>query len=240
MDILKDAVLMLLLFLFCYWVSGVVHELGHIIVGLLHGWKFWMLVVGPLGLKKTDNKIAVYFEKNIVMWAGVGGTLPSDESADNIKIWSKILLGGPATSIIMGLVFLLLNLVYPSIVFLMLGAMPLGMGVACLLPLKTGITYSDGKRWLRLRSEGQEQAEEIAIFKMMMLGLFNKDFSAIKLDDFSSLLNAKNPALKYYGYYYLYQYYDARNDDENKLNALETLQGMKPSVSAVIIDDCGL
>jgi hypothetical protein len=199
-----------------------------------------MLVVGPVGIKKTEKGIRPYFEKNAVMWGGVGGALPSDEGADNIKIWSRVLLGGPIASIAAGVMFLALNFIYPSVIFVLLGAMPVAMGIGCLLPLKTGITYSDGKRWARLRGKGQGRAEEISLFKMMMADRFKKDASAIELDDFSPLLKAELPALRYYGHYYLYRYYSVRNDEENMIKALEAINELKKDVPKVIVDSCGI
>jgi hypothetical protein len=98
----------ILLAIVSYWVSAVIHELGHVVVGLTHKWKLFMLVVGPIGVKRKGEKLSLYFEKNLVLWGGVGGTLPTNESEDNIKIWSTILLGGPIASIITGIMFLLL------------------------------------------------------------------------------------------------------------------------------------
>jgi hypothetical protein len=52
----------------CYMVSGIVHELGHIIVGLVNGWKFYLLVIGPLGIKVDESgRVKFYFEKQIAM-----------------------------------------------------------------------------------------------------------------------------------------------------------------------------
>lgn len=163
-----EVVIFILIAILCYIISGIIHELGHIIVGLANGWKFFLLVIGPLGIKTDEEgKLKFYFEKRIALWGGVGATLPKDAKVDNIKIWSNILLGGPFASIVMGVIFLPLGIITKNIVLLLLGAMPLGMGIMCALPLpiKTGITYSDGGRWSRLRKGGQESDEEIALFR---------------------------------------------------------------------------
>jgi hypothetical protein len=181
-----------------------------------------------------------FIRENPVMWGGVGGTFPIKEGENNIKIWSSVLLGGPIASIIMGGMFLGFCFINFNIIWLLLGLMPISMGVVCLLPLKTGITYTDGKRWHRLRSGGQDQAEEIAIFKMTEFEQFGKDKSTIQKEDFEALLSAELPALRYYGNYYLFQYYIAHNDEENKANTLEVLNNMKTKVSKIIVDDCPL
>ena len=223
-----------------YWFSAMIHELGHVIVGLAHGWKLFLLAVGFIGIKRKNEKLTFYFEKNPIMWGGVGGTFPIKESEDNTKIWSKVLLGGPIASIITGIIFLSICLLSFHIAWLLLGLMPISMGIACLLPLKTGITYSDGKRWRRLHNGGKEEAEEIAIFKMMEFYQFEKDKSLMKKDDFEVLLEAELPVLRYYGNYYLYQYYDTSNDIENKEKTLSILNGMNKIVPKIIIDDCKL
>jgi hypothetical protein len=92
-------------------ISGVVHELGHVTVGLSSGWKFYTLIVGPFGLKRNANdKITLYLEKNPMMWGDIGGTFPRSADADKMKIWSNVLFGGPIASITMGCIFSLLAL----------------------------------------------------------------------------------------------------------------------------------
>jgi hypothetical protein len=242
MNIFFDIIIYFSLTLLGYWISAVIHELGHVIVGLAHGWKLFMFVVGPIGIKRKEDKLQLYFEKNVVLWFGVGGTLPVKNDIDNIKVWSKILLGGPIASLVTGILFLTIFIIYPNPVWLLFGAMPIGMGIVCLLPLKlkTGITYSDGARWSRLRDGGKGAAEETAVFKMTEYIHFGKDMSLLKKEDFEALLDAELPALRYYGYCYLYQYYDAKNDTENKSKTFTELQNMKKDVPKVIIDDCKL
>ncbi|MDR0906279.1 MAG: hypothetical protein LBN00_08945 [Oscillospiraceae bacterium] len=232
-------IIVLLAAVLSYLIAGAVHEMGHVVVGLLSGWKFYLLVVGPVGIRRNENdKISVYLEKNPALWGGVGGTFPKTESPDNIKVWSKILLGGPVASIIMGCAFLPFGILTLNALLLMLGFMPIGMGIACLLPLKTGITYTDGARWRRLHGEGQVKAEEIALFKMAINDILKKDMSQIEYTDFEPLLHAELPAIKYYGYYYSYMFYKSRNDEENVQKTLGLMDSIKKNVPKIVIDDC--
>lgn len=97
-----EYVLLIISAIICYLLSALIHELGHIICGLLNHWKLFMLVVGPIKFYRDtiNSKIKIGIEKNVILWSGVGGTFPVKRSKDNINVWSKILLSGPLTSII--------------------------------------------------------------------------------------------------------------------------------------------
>lgn len=236
-----DIAAFILTALLCYFISGIVHELGHIVVGLTNGWKFLFLVVGPLGIKADKNgKIVFYFEKRAIMWGGVGAALPQRVDEKNIKIWSKVLLGGPLASIIMGIVFLPFGIATKNIMLLFLGAMPFAMGIACILPfpIKTGILYSDGARLARLHKGGQEADEETALFKLTENQAAGGSIKDIDLNSIHSLVKSKDAAIRYYGYYYEYQYYKAVYDNENMNLAVQKMNIIKDKVPSIIVNDC--
>src|SRR6056297_1656258 len=233
-----EIIVYILISVLCYVVSGIVHELGHIIIGLMNGWKFSLVILGPLGLKVDENgHIKVYFEKRISLWGGVGGTLPKEMKEDNIKIWSKILLGGPLASIIMGVIFLPLGIIKENIIFLLLGAMPLAMGIVSILPLplKTGILYTDGGRWSRLHKGGQEADEEIALFKFTEYQITTEDFSKLDVNCIDSLLKSKELSINYYGYYYKFQYYKAISNEEKMNFFIQEMEKIKSKVPSIIV-----
>jgi len=225
----------------CYLILGIVHELGHILMGLINGWKFYLLVIGPLGIRADeDGEIKFYFEKQLIMWGGVGCTLPKEVSDDNIKIWSKVLLGGPLASIIVGAIFLPIGIITGNIVFMLLGAMGLGMGIVSILPLplKSGIMYTDGERWSRLHKGGQVADEEIALFKLTEIQITGNDFSKVDFNSIESLIKSTEVGIKYYGYYYNFQYYKALSNEEKMELAIEKMEEIKNKVSPIIVNDC--
>ncbi|MFZ7119881.1 MAG: site-2 protease family protein [Eubacteriaceae bacterium] len=231
----------ILISILCYLVSGIIHELGHIIVGLINGWKFHLLVIGPIGVKSDEHgKINFYLEKRTVMWGGVGCVLPQEVKEDNIKIWSKVLLGGPFASIAMGIIFLPFGIITENIVLLLLGAMPLAMGIVCILPvpLKTGILYTDGGRWSRLHKGGQEADEEVALFKLTENQFACGDLSKIDINIIEPLLKSKEVGINYYGYYYKYKYYEAISNKEKMEFIIEEMDKIKSKVSSIIVKDC--
>lgn len=231
----------IILAVIAYWISGIMHELGHIIVGLMNGWKFYLLTVGPIGLKTDEQgKIVLYFEKNIILWGGVGATLPKKKESANINVWKKVLIGGPIVSIIMGVMFLTIG-IYSKILFLLLlGAISLGMGIICGLPfpLKTGILYTDGGRWARLNSKGRKFLEEKSLFTITQITITSNNFADINYIDIEPLIQSDDCSIKFYGYYYRYRYFKENGNDEKMDESIEQMKKLKTKVSKAIIEDC--
>ncbi|MCL2170915.1 MAG: hypothetical protein FWB71_02080 [Defluviitaleaceae bacterium] len=221
----------------CYFLSALIHELGHVVVGLRHGWRLDVLIIGPLGIKRNESdKLDFCLEKNPSMWGGAAAAFPvKADDENNLKIFSKTLLGGPIASILMGIIFLAVCFFHFHIIWLLLALMPLGLGIVCMLPMKNGFTYTDGKRWLRLRDGAKGRAEETALWKIAEFSIFKKNIETIQKEDFEALLDAEHPAHRYYGYFFQYLYYSFQNDLENKEKAFNDLQELKKSVHKSII-----
>jgi hypothetical protein len=228
-----EILLFIIMAIISYFISAVLHELGHIFAGLIYGFKFYMLVVGPIGLKlDTDGKLKLYFEKNVSMWAGVGGTIPAntDSHEENLNIFSKILLAGPISSIICGIILLPIG-IWQENLFLFLGAMPLSMEIACLIPMRAGAFYSDGGRWKRIHNP-ETRDIEMAIFKISTDAGIEDDGSKINKDDVSVLINSDDAITQYLGRYFLCCHYRDTNQtakfEEEKVN-LSALGGSIPN-----------
>ena len=80
------------------------HELGHLIAGIIQGFRFELFVVGPLGIKREKGKIKIYLNKNIQYYGGVAATLPIDASPENGKKFANLLLAGPIASILLSII----------------------------------------------------------------------------------------------------------------------------------------
>ena len=67
----------------CCFVSAMIHEMGHIACGLLHHWKLYMLVVGPMKLyrENVNSKLKIGIEKNPILWGGVYYTYEDEDRA---------------------------------------------------------------------------------------------------------------------------------------------------------------
>ncbi|UNC92092.1 zinc metalloprotease [Candidatus Contubernalis alkaliaceticus] len=226
-----DVLLFLLMFIVSYLISGVIHELGHILAGLLQGFKFFLLVVGPFGLKRNeDDRIVFYIEKNYTFWGGIGGVFPQNEDNDSFEKFGKVLLFGPLTSIIFGLLMLPLAILTDSNIFVWLSAMPIGMGVASLIPGKMGAFYTDGGRWLRMKREHTRKVE-LALWNVIRKAGFNENYADINLDDVCVLINDKEQNIKYLGHYFLYLHYKEKNNIEQVEKQKYLLKELSSQVS---------
>ena len=226
----------------CYLVSAMIHEMGHVVCGLFHHWKLYMLVVGPIKFyrESMDSKLKIGIEKNRILWAGVGGTLPQKESDENVKVWGKILLAGPLTSILFGILMLPVVIIIKNVIVLMLCLMPIAMGVMCIIPMKmkTGILYNDGTRYKRLCSDGQEGAEERALFKLIEVTLFGGHDVIYPTELVEPLLASADPDFQYYGFFYTYMNAIGQDCQEEAEQQLVNMESIRGNVSKAIIDDC--
>jgi hypothetical protein len=222
-----------------YWIAGIVHEMGHVVAGIAFGWKFQWIVVGCFGLKRNgEGHIQPYFERNPLLWGGVGAALPTDSSGENDKAWAFVLLCGPLASLALAIVALPLGIVLNVTFLFVLGAMSIGIGVACLLPVSTGILYTDGKRFARLRGNIQEKTEETALFKIAMYKIFEENRFALNTDDIEALKAAKLPAIQYYGHYNAYLFNKNRNDINNMNTERDAMNKIAAKTPKMIRDEC--
>ena len=226
--------------LVAYLVGGIVHEGGHVVAGLVQGWKFELMVVGPVKLYRDekDDKVKVGIEKNLVYWAGIGGTIPKEKSGDNIQKFAKILLAGPLASVIFGLICGVIMILHFSIFTAMLAAVPITMGIACLIPnAKTGILYTDGGRFLRIIKGGKTLAEEKAVFEATMLATFDPD-GRYDEGGIEAMTTSKDLAFQYLGHYYGWLNAKKDQNEEEMKNRIASMESIKKDVPKAIIDMC--
>jgi len=144
-----------------------VHELGHLLVGLVQGFAFRLFVVGPFGWRQErDEGVHFFWNTNLSLMGGVAATVPKAERSDVELAFARTLLAGPVVSLLAALLSLVLAVYTQSSFDAFLGISALGnfaIFLATTLPEKSGAFFSDRKRWQRLRSDGPEQASELAL-----------------------------------------------------------------------------
>ena len=241
MEILTLVLQVLGCWILAYMASGIVHEGGHVVAGLMQGWKFLLMVVGPIKLYRDDNdKVKLGLEKNILYWFGIGGTLPREKSEDNIRKYARILLAGPLASILFGLLCGISMLFDVTVFRAMMTFMPISMGVACLIPsFKTGVLYSDGGRFLRIIKGGKTFAEEKALLDAVNLAQYDPD-GRYDEDDIRIMTESEDKSFQYLGHYYAYL--NAKKDSSSSEMTTRTvaMKDLEKEVPKSIIDMCVL
>ena len=147
-----------------------VHELGHLLTGLMQGFTFQLFVVGPLGIKREAEKIKVYFNTNLGFYGGLAATTPTGDHPDNAKKFARILIAGPIASLLLAL---LCFGVAPYVVRPFGGLLYVGSAIsmaiffATTVPSQTGMFFTDRKRYQRLITPGKTKEIEIALLRIM-------------------------------------------------------------------------
>lgn len=188
-----------------------VHELGHLIAGLWLGFRFELFVVGLLEVKREESGIKVGLNINLAYFGGIASTSPVGNDPANAIKFGKILLAGPLTSIIFALICFFLGYIAGGFFGSILntgGLISIGIFLATTLPEKTGMFYTDRKRYQRLTQPGKARNEELAL--LAVLGSFSNDnsYSNVPLSDIHTMTESDDESIKYFGLFNLlcYQY----------------------------------
>jgi hypothetical protein len=212
--------------------SAAIHELGHIVIGLTQGFKFYLFIAGPFGFRRSPkDKIVFYIEKNISLWGGLSATLPKSDDIINYKKLGRVFLGGPITSFVIGFICLPFGIIANNIFLLLLGAMALSMGLVCLIPARNGVFYTDGGRWLRLNKNEETRNVELSIWNLSQCALVNGNYKRLNRDQIITLINDRDIRTQYLGHYFSYRFYKDINDGlniEKEKNELENLRSKVP------------
>lgn len=181
-----------------------VHELGHLLTGLIQGFRFELFVVGLLGVRREAEKINFYLNKNLAYYGGVGATSPTDDSPDNPQKFARILLAGPIASIVFALVCLVIGnyIAEPWCIFWYTGGITsMAIFFATTIPSKTGVFFTDRKRYQRLVTPGKDQDIELAMLNIM--GKFAKDnsYANIQPSDIELMIGDEDSFINFFAWF---------------------------------------
>lgn len=132
----------------------VIHEAGHLVFGLLTGYRFLSFRIAGCMWIREDGKL--HFKKLSI--AGTGGQClmaPPEMSDGKLPVvlynLGGSLLNLAAGILFLGLYFLFYNSMLLSMIMLMLAIIGLGLAIVNGVPLRTGIINNDGYNALALR-----------------------------------------------------------------------------------------
>ena len=214
-----------------------VHELGHLLTGLAQGFRFELFVVFLLGIKRTDKGIRVYLNKNFGYMGGIAATIPTTTGQQNRRKLANAVLAGPLASFLFAGVCLLLLIFTRDILWtfwLMAGTTSFGLFFATTIPYKSGIFFTDRARFQRLISKGPEGKAEEALLDLIAKATIDNSYKNISLENTRLLQGDKETFVRFWGYYYEYEYFKANENPIEAEKVKAQLVLLKSSVSNAI------
>ncbi|WP_264510155.1 M50 family metallopeptidase [Flavobacterium sp. N1719] len=224
-DSLTENVIFFTSIMFAPFVAIILHELGHLLAGLYQGFRLELFVVGFLGIKRENEKVKVYFNTNIQYFGGVAATSPIKIMTDEVLIrkYRIILLSGPSLSFVFGLIALLILYYFDSALnpfFGLLSITSFGIFLATTIPNKSGIFFTDRKRYQRLMDKGEIGKIELAFLQIVNQSLTENTYKNLPIERIQKLKTDQDKIIQFWGYYFEYQYFI----DNNNIPLAETVK----------------
>lgn len=192
-----DGFSMISLLLLSLFLVLLVHELGHVVGGLIGGNTFAMLIVGPLKIEKEEEKLRWRFNKSLSAFGGLALTMPN--RTENFKRRRALTVAaGPGASLLLamlglGAVFLtdptVLQGAFRFFLFC-LGGLSLIIFIATVIPMQSGGFLSDGMQLVQIFSNNPSAKRYEALLQLMariQQGLRPKDIDEADLAVMTSL-----------------------------------------------------
>ncbi len=212
MDIEKEQLSYVLpLFILVMIFILMIHELGHLLTGLMQGFRFEMFVTGFLGVKRDEEgRIRLFFNTDPNLFGGAAATSPTTLSDDNHRKFALTVIAGPLTSLVLAIILIPLSLILDQPAKLLVftgGAFSFLIFLATTLPSRTGIFYTDRKRFQRLISKGKDRKTEMALMKAMSLQSTGSSLLEMTPEELQHITSDDALPVQFIGYYYQYLYY---------------------------------
>ncbi|PFW57378.1 hypothetical protein COE58_11210 [Bacillus cereus] len=138
-----------------------IHELGHVVFGLIGGLKFKFMTVGPITVQKEKGKVRIRENK---LWAYFGGVAmlvpPSIETPNLSKKWAWMTLGGPITSLLFGITSGYIYMVSYYQYLLYFAVLHFTIFAVTIVPIK-GTFLSDGMQFLILIKDDEKARDHL-------------------------------------------------------------------------------
>ena len=157
-------------------------------------------------LKEKIDKVKIYLNKNLGYYGGVAATSPVDDNKDNAKKFAIVLLAGPIASVLFAIVCFVCAYFAGKplgIIFYTGGLISIAIFFATTVPSRTGMFFTDRKRYQRLVNPGKDQQVELAMLRIMGKFSMDNSYKNIDKDDINVLVSDELPFIKFFGLFNL-------------------------------------
>lgn len=234
------------------WTAVLVHELGHLLTGLALNFRFHILVVGPLGIRRNPDtdRVEWYLNRDAQLYGGIAGTVPLETGPYLRLKFAGLVAAGPIVSILMGALALWLGYfgaytltadssaiariaVCFSLVFGVFSSM---LFFATTIPGRTGPFFTDRARFFRLISGGHSAAVEQDTLELLAHSQSGQPYATIDLKQVDLLINEPGSSLRLFAH--LLAYYRHLDREEiteafQQLKQTETLLDNQPEMMKI-------
>ncbi|KKZ91576.1 hypothetical protein B4147_5388 [Bacillus wiedmannii] len=139
----------------------IIHELGHVIFGIIGGLTFKFMTVGPITVQKEKGKLRIRENKLWAYFGGVAMLIPPSIVTPNLsKKWAWMTLGGPITSLLFGITFGYIYMVSYYQYLLYFSVFHFVIFAVTIVPIK-GTLMSDGMQFLILIKDDEKAKQHV-------------------------------------------------------------------------------
>lgn len=221
----------------CPFFAIFLHELGHLTAGLIQGFKVQLFVVAFLGIRRQDDKIKFYLNKDLQYFGGVAATSPIKITDKLKEQFALILIAGPIFSLLFGILFISL-FIYTDTPFNssfgIIGITSIGLFFATTVPEKSGIFFTDRKRMQRLYDKGKIGEIEQAFIETTSQLLIDHHFKNLSIEKIKLIQTDDEPNVQFWGRYYEYKYFEETGNEVAALVVKNTLYPYKKIIPSTI------
>ncbi|NBO79485.1 MAG: hypothetical protein EBV27_07675, partial [Actinobacteria bacterium] len=166
-------------------------------------------------------------------FGGIAATSPQKITNFLKKQFAYILIAGPLSSLVFGLIFLFLFKTTDSIFNASIGIVGIissGLFLATTLPSKSGVFFTDRKRIQRLLDKGRVGEIEYSFLRTTSQLLIDAHYKNISIEDLKIIQSDDEPIIQFWGYYYEFKYFEELGNSEKAVLIKEKLQAYKEIV----------
>ena len=193
------------------------HELGHLTAGFLQKHQLQLFVVAFFGLKRENQRVRLFFNKEMQYFGGISATSPIN-LVGNLKIqFARILGAGPLFSLLFGGVFLFLFYYFDSAwngFNGIVGLISIALFFATTIPSKSGLFFTDRKRLQRLLNKGKVGEIELALLQASFQMLLDQNAKNLEINKLQLIQTDTEPVVQFWGFFFEYAYYKDHQNTE--------------------------
>ncbi|GAB2543235.1 hypothetical protein GCM10027085_38160 [Spirosoma aerophilum] len=232
------------------WAALLVHELGHLLTGLALNFRFYILVVGPLGIRRNPDtdRVEWYLNRDAGLYGGVAGTVPLITSDSLRTKFAAIVAAGPIVSFLMAVWTLWLGYVGANaltadssagariaVCFSLVFGVFSGMFfLVTTIPGRTGPFFTDRARFFRLIGGGHPAAVEQATLELLVHSQSGQPYATINEAQIALLLNEPETSLRLFAHIMAYYSHLDRQETTEAFDHLKKAEALLDDQPAVM------